>query len=63
MSELQAEGNVTVYSDVCEVQVGGNVTVYSDVCEVQGGGIDTVYSDVCLRYSVREMLLCTVMCV
>ena len=52
-----------MYSDVCEVQVGGNVTVYSDVCEVQGGGINTVYSDVCLRYSVREMLLCTVMCV
>ena len=31
--------------------------------EVQGGGNVTVYSEVCLRYWVREMLLCTVMCV
>jgi len=31
--------------------------------EVQVGGNVTVYSDVCLRYRVREMLLCTVMCV
>ena len=33
------------------------------VYEVQGEGNVTVYSDVCLRYSVREMLLCTVMCI
>ena len=30
--------------------------------EVQGGGNVIVYSDVCLRYRVREMFLCTVMC-
>ena len=47
MSEVQGEGNVAVYSDVFEVHDEGNVTVYSDVC---------------LRYRVREMLLCTVMC-
>ena len=41
----------------------GNVTVYSDVSEVQDEGNIIVYSDVCLRYMVREMLLCTVMCV
>ena len=46
MSEVQVEGNVTVYNDVSEVECGGNVTVYSDVC---------------LSYRVREMLLCTVM--
>ena len=48
MSEVQGEGNVTLYSDVSEVQGEGNVTVYSDVC---------------MRYRVREMLICTVMCV
>ena len=47
MSEVQGEGNVTVYSNVSEVQGEGNVTVYSKVSEVQGG----------------EMLLCTVTCV
>jgi len=62
VSEVHCEGNVTVYSDVFEVQVGGNVTVYVDVCEVQGGGNVTVYIDVFLRYRLREMLLCTVMC-
>ena len=46
-----------------EVQDEGNVTVYSDVSEVQGEGNVTVYSDVCLWYRVGEMLLCTVMCV
>ena len=44
-----------------EVQREGNVTVYSDLCDVQGGGNVTVYSDVCLRYRVGEMLLCIVM--
>jgi len=48
---------------VSEVQGEGNVTVYKDVSEVQGEGNVTVYSDVCLRYRVREMLLCTVRCV
>jgi len=33
------------------------------VSEVQGEGNVTVYSDGCLKYRVREMLLCTVMCV
>jgi len=33
------------------------------VSEVHGEGNVNVYSDVCLRYRVREMLLCTVMCV
>jgi len=47
---------------VSEVQVEKNVTVYSDVSEVQGEGNVTVYSDVFLRYRVREMLLCTLMC-
>jgi len=37
--------------------------VYSDVSEVQGEGNVIVYSNMCLRYRVREMLLCTVMCV
>ena len=31
MSEVQGEGNVTVYSDVSVVQGEGNVNVYSDV--------------------------------
>ena len=44
------------------VQDGGNVTVYSEVYEVQGEGNVTVYSDICLRYRMREILLCTVMC-
>ena len=44
---VQGEGNVTVYSDVCEVQGGRNVTVCSNVCEVQS----------------ECMSLCTVMCV
>jgi len=49
---------------VSEVQGEGNVTVYSDnVYEVQGGGNITVYTDVCLRHRVREMLLCYVMCI
>jgi len=48
---------------VSEVQDEGNVTVYSDVSEVQGEGNVTVYSDVCLRYRTKEMLLCIVMCV
>ena len=48
MSEVQGEGNVTVYSEVSEVQGEGNVTVYSGVC---------------LRYRVRDMLLCRVKCV
>ena len=46
-----------------EVQCEGNVTVYSDVCLSHGEGNDNMYSHVCLRYSVRERLLCTVMCV
>jgi len=33
------------------------------VSEVQGGKNVTVYSDVSLRYRVREVLLCSVMCV
>jgi len=33
------------------------------VSEVQDEENATVYSDVCLRYMVREMLMCTVMCV
>ena len=37
--------------------------MYSDVSEVQGEGNVIVYSNMCLRYRVREMLLCTVMCV
>ena len=48
MSEVHGEGKVIVYSNVSEVQGEGNVTVYSDVC---------------LWYMVREMLLCTVMCI
>jgi len=33
------------------------------VYEVQDEGNVNVYSDVCMRYRVREILLCTVMCV
>jgi len=33
------------------------------VSEIQCEGNVTVYSDVFMRYRVREMLLCTVMCV
>jgi len=40
----------------------GNVTVYSDVSELKGEGSVTVHIDVCLRYRVREILLCKVMC-
>ena len=46
MSEVQGEGNVTVYSNVSEVHSEGNVTVYNDVC---------------LRYRLREILLYTLM--
>ena len=45
-----------------EVQEEGNVFVYSDLTYVQGEGNIIVYRDVCLRYRVRDMLLCTVMC-
>ena len=31
--------------------------------EVQSEANFTVYSDVCLRYRLREMLLCRVLCV
>ena len=47
-----------------EVQGNGNITVYSGcVYEIQCGGIATAYSYVCMRYMVREILLCSVMCV
>ena len=48
MSEVQGEGNLIVYSGVPEVQCEGNATAYNVVC---------------LKYRVREILLCTLMCV
>jgi len=49
---------------VSEIQFEGNVTVYSDVLsEVQGEVSIILYRDGCLRYRLREMLLCTVLCV
>ena len=64
MSEVQSEGNVTVYSDVLlRYRVREMFCVEWCVSDVQCEGNVTVYSDECLRYRVREMLLCTVMCV
>jgi len=48
---------------VSEVQVDGNVTVYSDVSEVQVEGNIIVYSIVGLSYRVREWFLRTELCV
>jgi len=49
VSEVQREGNVTVYSDEFAVQDGWNFNVYNYVCEVQDEGNVTVYNDVCQR--------------
>ena len=46
MSEVQGEGNVTVYSDVC---------LRFRVIEI------LLYTVICLRYRMREMLLYTIM--
>ena len=48
MSETQGEVNVIVYVDVCLK------------CRVRDV---IVHSDVFLRYMLKEMLLCTLMCV
>jgi len=48
VSEVQGEGNVTVLCDVSLKKVLKDVTVYSDFR---------------LRYRMRELLLCTLMCV
>jgi len=64
VSEVQGEGNVTVYSDVglsYRVMVMLLCTVMCVCCT--GWRKVTVYSDVYLSYRVMEMLLCTVMCV
>ena len=64
MSEVQGEGNVTVYSDVClRYRVREMLLCTVKCVEVLGGGNFTVYSDVCLRYRLGEMLLCTLKCV
>ena len=62
MSEVQCEGNVTVYSDVClRYRLGECYCVQRCVSEVKGERNVTVNSDECLRYRLREMLVCTVM--
>ena len=50
---------------LCETELHceGNVTVYSDVPVVQREGKVNVYTYVCLSYRLREMIVCTVMCV
>ena len=64
MSELQGEGSIIVYSDVClRYRLGKCYCVVRCVSEVQGGINVIDYSDVCLRYRVGEMLFCSVMCV
>jgi len=62
VSELQIEGNVTLYSDVSEVQGEGNIIVYSDLSELQGEGKFSLYRDMRLKYRVRENLLYSLMC-
>ena len=46
-----------------DVQGEGNGTVYRDVSEVQNEGYITVYSDMFLRYRLREILLRKLICV
>ena len=49
MSEVQGEGNVTVYSDVCQSYREREMLLCTGMCFV--------------RYRVREVLSCSVMCV
>ena len=63
MSEVQGEGTVIEYNDVClKYRVGNCYSLQWCVSEVHGEGTVSVYSDVCLKYRVRELLHFTVMC-
>ena len=64
MSEVQGEGNVTVYSNMCLwYRVREMLLSTVMFAEVQGEGNVIVYSDMCLWYRVGEMLMCRLMCV
>jgi len=64
VSEVQGEGNHTVYSDVCLRYRVREMLLSTVMCsELQDEGNIIVYSDVCLTYRVREKLFCTEMCV
>ena len=64
MSEVESEGNVTLYSDVCLRYRVKEMILCTEMCYCgREWGNVIVYSNVCLRYRMREMLLCTVMCV
>ena len=53
-----------MYSDVCLKSMGRKCyCVDRCVYEVQGEGYVTVHRNVCMRCRMREMLMCTVMCV
>jgi len=64
VSEVQGEGNVTVYNDVCLRYRCREMLLYKMMCVfvIEGEGIISIYIDVCLRYRVRDMLLYTMMC-
>ena len=58
-------GKILLSTEICFSRTGWvTVSMYRFVClRLQGEINVTVYVDVCLRYRVREMVLCSVICV
>jgi len=57
VSDLQGEGNVTLYINVCLIyRLREGYCVHSCVSDVQGEEILPEYIDVCLRYRVNKCL-------
>ena len=65
MSEVQVEGNVTVYNDVCLRYRWREMLLYKMMCVfvIEEEGNISIYNDVCLRYRWSVILLCAMMCV